>query len=65
MIAMDSLNAHMGARLAQLAELSRSEFDPELFSLSAYEKFFCDSRDKSTIFNILRQNETIFDIVNG
>ena len=27
-------------RLAQLAELSRSEFDPELFSHSAYVKFF-------------------------
>ena len=27
-------------RPAQLAELSRSEFDPELFSHSAYDKFF-------------------------
>ena len=28
------------ARPAQLAELSRSKFDPELLSHSAYEKFF-------------------------
>ena len=27
-------------RPAQLAELSRSKFDPELFSHSAYDKFF-------------------------
>ena len=26
---------------------------------------FCDIRDKSAVFNILRQNETIFDIGNG
>ena len=52
-------------RPSQLAEFSRSEFNPELFSHSAYVKFFCDIRDKSTIFNILRQNETIFDIGNG
>ena len=51
--------------LAQLAELSRSEFDPELFSHSAYDNFLCDIRDKSALFNILRQNETIFDVGNG
>ena len=51
--------------LAQLAELSRSEFDPELFSHSAYDNFLCDIRDKSALFNILRQNETISYIVNG
>ena len=48
-------------RPAQLAELPRSEFDPELFPHSAYVKFFCDIRDKSAVFNILRQNVTIFD----
>ena len=48
-------------RPAQLGELSRSEFDPELFSHSANDNFFCDIRDKSVVFNILRQNETIFD----
>ena len=41
----------------QLAELSRSEFNPELFSYSAYVKFFCDIRDKSAAFNILQQNK--------
>ena len=46
-------------------ELSRSEFDPEGFSHSAYDKFFFDIRDKSAVSNILRQNETIFDIGNG
>ena len=65
MIAIDILNAHMGARLAQLAELSRSEFDSELFSHSAYVKFFCDFCNKSDVFNILRQNGTIFDKGNG
>ena len=56
------LNMLVLYRPAQLAELSRSEFDPELFSHSAYDKFFCDIRDKSAVFNILRQNETIFDL---
>ena len=45
---------------SQLAKLSRSEFDPELFSHSVYVKFFCDIRDKRAVFKILRQNETIF-----
>ena len=48
-------------RPSQLAELSRSEFDPELFSHSANDKFFCEISDKSAVFNILRQNETFFD----
>ena len=52
-------------RPAQLAELSRNEFDPELFSHSAHVKFFCDICDKSAVFKILRQNETIFDLGNG
>ena len=52
-------------RPAQLAELPRSEFDPELFPHSAYVTFFCDLRDKSAVFNILRQNVTIFYIKNG
>ena len=38
------------SRPAQLAELSRNEFDPELFSRSAYVKFFCDIRDRSAVF---------------
>ena len=50
---------------SQLAELPRSESDLELFSHSAYVKFFCDIRDKSAVFNFLRQNETTFDIGNG
>ena len=54
---------HSGFCLSQLAELSRSEFDPELFSHSAY--VFCDIRDKSALFEILRQDETIFDLGNG
>ena len=52
-------------RPSQLAGLSHSEFDPELFSHSAYVKFFCDIREKNAFFNILRQNETYFDIGNG
>ena len=40
------------ARPSQFAELSRSEFDPELFSHSEYVKFFCDIRDKSAGINI-------------
>ena len=51
-------------RPAQLAELSRSEFDSELFSHSAYVKFFETFATKVSI-NILRQNETIFDKGNG
>ena len=47
------------SRPSQLAEHSRSPFDPELLSHSAY--VFCDIRDKSAVFNILRQNETIFE----
>ena len=54
-----------GKMQAGTTELSRSEFDQELFSHNAYDKFFCDIRDKSAVFNILRQNETIFDIGNG
>ena len=48
-------------RPAQLAELPRSEFDPELFPV----KFSSDIRDKSILFYILRQNLTNFDIGNG
>ena len=55
----------VSSRPSQLAELSRSEFDPELFSHSTYVKFFCDIRSKSAVFNILRQNMTISDIGNG
>ena len=50
----------MPIRPAQLAELPRSEFDPELFPHSAYVKFFCDIRDISAVFNILRQNMAFF-----
>ena len=49
----------------QLAELSHSEFDQEFFSHSANDKFFCDIRNKSAVINVLRQNETIFDIQVG
>ena len=52
-------------RPVQLAELPRSEFDPELFPHIAYVDFFCDIRDKCAIFNILRQNMTNFDVGNG
>ena len=54
-------------RPSKLAELSRTEFefDQELFSHSAYNKFFCDIRNKSAVINVLRQNETIFDIQVG
>ena len=52
-------------RPSQLAELSHSKFDPELFSHSAYVQFFCDICDKSAVFNVLRQYETIFNIGNG
>ena len=48
---------------AGTTELSRSEFDQELFSHNAYDKFFCDICDKSAVFNVLRQNETIFDMI--
>ena len=52
-------------RLVQLAELSRSEFDPELFSHGAYDNFLCDIRDKSALFNILQQKVTHFYVRNG
>ena len=35
------------------------------FLIAPMLSFFCDSSDKSAVFNILRQNETIFDIGNG
>ena len=47
-------------RPAQLAELPRSKLDPELFPV----KFSSDIRNKSVVFNILRQNLTNFDIGN-
>ena len=46
------------AFLSQLAELSRSEFDPELFSHSAYNKFFVTFATKVpylTFYNKMRQ----------
>ena len=58
----DACPTYAGRRPSQLAELSRSEFDPELFSHSAFVKFFVI---KVPYVNILRQNETIFDIGNG
>ena len=42
----------MASRPSQLGELSRSEFNPKLFSHSTYDKFLCDIRDKSVVFNI-------------
>ena len=39
-------------RPSQLAVLSRSEFDPELFSHSAYVKFFSDFRNNSAVSKI-------------
>ena len=50
-------------RPSELAELSRSEFDTEIFCHSAYVKFFVTFATK--VFNILRRNEAIFDIGNG
>ena len=35
------------------------------YCLTARMLIFCDIRDKSAVFNILRQNVTIFDIGNG
>ena len=35
------------------------------FLIAHMLSFFCDIRDKSAVFNILRQNVTIFDIGNG
>ena len=35
------------------------------YFLMARMLIFCDIRDKSAVFNILRQNETIFDLGNG
>ena len=35
------------------------------FPISKNVSFFCDIRDKSAVFDILRQNMTIFDIGNG
>ena len=49
-------------RPSQLAELSHTEIDQELFSHSAYVKLFCDIRNKNVVFNILQKNETVFDI---
>ena len=53
-------------RPAQLVELPRNKFDQELFPHSACAcSDFCDICDNSAIFNILRQNVSIFDIGNG
>ena len=48
-------------RPAQLAELPRSKFDPELFPHSAYVKIFVTFATKVQYFNILRQKVTNFD----
>ena len=48
-------------RPAQLAELPRSKFDPELFPHSAYVKIFVTFATKVPYFNILRQKVTNFD----
>ena len=47
---------------AQLAEHSRSEFDPELFSHSAYNKFFVTFATKVPYLTFCDKNETIFDL---
>ena len=36
-----------------------------IFLQCVCQVFFCDIRDKSAVFNVLRQNETIFDIQVG
>ena len=51
-------------RPAQLAELPRNKFDPELFPHSACSDY-CDIRNKSAVFNILQQSVTNFDVGNG
>ena len=35
------------------------------YFLMSHMLIFCDIRNKSAVFNILQQNETIFDIENG
>ena len=47
-------------RPAQLAEFPRSEFDPELFSLRAYVKFFCDTRPKPAQTGSLGQDTVLW-----
>ena len=49
-------------RPAQLAELPRSKFDPELFPHSAYVMIFLTFATNVSYFNILRQNVTNFDV---
>ena len=45
---------------------SHSKIDPEIFSHSACDKFFVTLATKvSHLCNILRHNETIFDIKGG
>ena len=41
------------------AGTTRSEFDPKLFSLSAYDMFFCGIRGISAVYNILLQIQTM------
>ena len=60
-----TLGIYCEDRPSQLAELSRGEFDPELFSHSTNDMSLCDINEKIAVFNILRQKETIFDIGNG
>ena len=54
------LSMYLKKRVRSKPDLSHIEFYQELFSHSAYVKFFCDICDKSAVFNILQQNETIF-----
>ena len=61
---MPQPHIHLG-RPSQLVELPHSEFEPEIFSHSAYVQCFCDICDKSAILNVLQQNYTNFDIGYG
>ena len=49
----------------QAGTASLQRIRPRIIFSQRVCKLFCDIRDKSAVFNILRQNVTIFDIGNG
>ena len=53
----------VGNRPAQLAELPRSKFDPELFPHRTYVEICMTFTTR--VFNILQQYVTNFDVGNG
>ena len=56
---------HRLEQAVNLRSFLAANLTQKYFLIAHMSSFFCDIHDRIALFNILRQNETIFDIGNG